>query len=86
MKVLKSFLFLSLSLVTALSAADYQLTPILKDGIEDPIFIAPVPGEAGAYWIAEQAGRIRRFANGRLETKPVMDISSRVRSRGDPCA
>lgn len=84
MKVLTSFLFFAgLAVSSALVAAEYQLTPLIKDGIEDPVYIAPVPGESGVYWIIEQAGRIRRFAGGQLDPKPVMDISARVRSGGE---
>ncbi len=84
MKIAFSFLFLSLTIASpGFSASAYQLTPILKDGIEDPVYIAPVPGEVNTYWILEQAGRIRRFRNGQLEATPVLDIVSRVRSGGE---
>ncbi len=61
----------------------FQLSPLIKDGIEDPLFIAPVPGEPGSHWILEQAGRIKKIKNGQLESKLVLDIARRVKSGGE---
>ncbi len=82
------FLTLKLSLIVSLffvslAPAAYQLTPILTEGVEDPIYIAPVPGEAGSFWIVEQAGRIKRLKNGVLDAKPVLDISRKVKFGGE---
>ena len=84
---MKYFCAIAVLLVTAASShatrEAFQLNPILKDGIEDPVFIAPVPGEMGSYWILEQIGRIRKFKNGQLEAKSVLDVSQRVKSGGE---
>ena len=45
--------------------------------LDSPVAMAVRPGEAGLY-VAEKTGRVRRVVDGRVEDRPVLDLSSQV--------
>ncbi|MGH7165147.1 MAG: PQQ-dependent sugar dehydrogenase, partial [Nitrospiraceae bacterium] len=60
-----------------------ELTPIVTDGLRDPLYVTHAGDGSGRLFVVEQTGRIRIVENGRLRETPFLDISSRVRSGGE---
>jgi glucose/arabinose dehydrogenase len=50
--------------------------------LSSPVAMATRPGDASLY-VLEQAGRVRRIRDGRLDAQPVLDIARLVRSGGE---
>lgn len=59
-----------------------RLTPFITTGLSAPIFLAQ-PLDDGRIFVVEQAGRIRVIRSGVLQTRPFLDISTRVLSGGE---
>src|SRR5262244_3996366 len=57
------------------------LTPMIS-GLSSPIDFQAPPDGSGRFFIVEQAGRIRIFANGALLSAPFLDITSKVNFSG----
>ena len=57
---------------------ELQLTPIVTEGLDLPIYLTHAPNETDRLFVLEQAGRIRVIKDGVLSTTPFLDISSRV--------
>lgn len=65
------------------TAAKIKLSPIVTDGITDPVHLAFAPGEKDRLYVVEQAGRIVVIEKGKLLPKPFFDIRDKVRSGGE---
>jgi glucose/arabinose dehydrogenase len=50
---------------------------------EAPVYATPAPGEAGALYVVEQAGRILVLKGGRIRSTPFLDIRPLVVSGGE---
>ena len=89
MKYLKHHPCVTLSLtflvVLACSGAiaGYQLEPLIQQGLSKPVDIVADPKTRGKYYVVEQAGRIRVWANGKWEAAPLLDIRKRVVDGGE---
>jgi glucose/arabinose dehydrogenase len=55
----------------------------LFSGLDAPLYAAVAPGEPNNLYIVEQPGRILVATNGKLRTKPFLDIRRLVRSGGE---
>jgi glucose/arabinose dehydrogenase len=60
-----------------------ELTPIVTDGLRNPLYVTHAGDDSGRLFVVEQPGRIRIVENGRLLETPFLEISSRVRSGGE---
>ncbi len=52
-------------------------------GLDSPLYVKAAPGEPGNLYIVEQPGVIRVAVNGKLRTRPFLDIHRQVRSGGE---
>ena len=68
---------------TVEQALAIELTPIVTDGLRNPLYVTHAGDGSGRLFVLEQPGRIRIVENGRLRETPFLDISSRVRSGGE---
>src|SRR2546429_7266153 len=60
-----------------------ELTPIVTDGLRNPLYVTHAGDGSGRLFVVEQPGRVRIVENGRLLETPFLEISSRVRSGGE---
>src|SRR3989442_344251 len=68
---------------TVEQALAIELTPIVTDGLRNPLYVTHAGDGSGRMFVVEQPGRIRIVENGRLLETPFLEISSRVRSGGE---
>ncbi|MFL5923885.1 MAG: PQQ-dependent sugar dehydrogenase [Gaiellaceae bacterium] len=52
-------------------------------GLDSPVYVIGPRSQPGRLYVVEQAGVIRVVANGKLQSRPFLDIRSRVRSGGE---
>ena len=64
----------------AFRAAGVRLVQVAT--VQQPVAMALRPGERALY-VAEQTGRVRAIRNGRLDPRPVLDISSQIVAGGE---
>lgn len=53
------------------------------DGLTQPTHVTSAPDGTGRLFVAEKRGTVRVFRNGRLLSRPFLDIRSRVRTDGE---
>jgi len=68
------------SSAAAFRAARVRLVQVAS--LQQPVAMAVRPGERALY-VAEQTGRVRAFRSGRLDPRPVLDVSSQVVAGGE---
>jgi len=68
---------------TVEQALAIELTPIVTDGLRNPLYVTHAGDGSGRLFVVEQPGRVRIVENGRLLETPFLEISSRVRSGGE---
>jgi glucose/arabinose dehydrogenase len=56
---------------------------VLVDGLRDPVDVAAAGDGSGRLFVVEQRGTIRLVMDGRLVTKPFLDIRKRILSGGE---
>ena len=56
---------------------------VVVDGLEEPVDIAAPGDGSGRVFVVEQPGRIRLVADGRLVSRPFLDIRDRIASGGE---
>ena len=66
-----------------LRALALRLVEVIGSGLDQPIFLAPPPGDATRIFIAERPGRIRVYQNGTLLATPFLDVSGSVSTDGE---
>lgn len=54
----------------------------VASGLTAPVQTLAVPGQDDLLWVLERRGVIRAIRDGKLQSKPIVDISSRVGSEG----
>lgn len=54
------------------------LKPVLRSGLEHPIFLTPAPDDTSRLFVVEQPGHIRILEGGVLQRTPFLNISDRV--------
>jgi glucose/arabinose dehydrogenase len=52
-------------------------------GLDSPVYVTAAPGEPNNLYVVEQPGRILVATNGKLRTRPFLDIRKLVRSGGE---
>jgi len=67
----------------SLSSANIQLTPIITDGLEQPIFLTVTGSHTHQLHVVEQGGRIRIIDKGVLLPRTFLDISEKVSFGGE---
>ncbi|MHB9003542.1 MAG: PQQ-dependent sugar dehydrogenase [Coriobacteriia bacterium] len=60
-----------------LAAIDVMLEPLAK-GLEQPLFVAEMPGSPGRLVVLQKTGRAVLLENGTATTSPFLDLSKRV--------
>jgi len=55
----------------------------IAQGLTAPVFLTFAPGDKGRLYVVEQKGRVRVIANGRVQSKPFLDIQSLVTFGGE---
>ncbi|MEZ4751572.1 MAG: PQQ-dependent sugar dehydrogenase [Bdellovibrionota bacterium] len=63
--------------------AAWKLTPIVKAGVDYPVFVTVAPRDPQRLYIVEQSGRVLVWRRGTLERASFLDIRSKVRSGGE---
>jgi glucose/arabinose dehydrogenase len=56
---------------------------VIVDGLRDPVDVAAADDGSGRLFVIEQAGRIRVVEDGKLVTRPFLDIRNRIASGGE---
>lgn len=64
-----------------LSTIKVSLKPVFT-GLDQPVFLTNAGDGSGDIFIVEKGGKILLATNGKLQTKPFLDITSRVKSSG----
>ncbi|MGL4611351.1 MAG: PQQ-dependent sugar dehydrogenase [Trueperaceae bacterium] len=83
LKLRRSVCILAVLLATHASAntpplpEGLTLTPFVA-GLEMPVYIAAVPGQANKQYVLEKGGRVRLVENGEVQGQPVLDIQNLV--------
>jgi glucose/arabinose dehydrogenase len=67
---------------TAGDARSFALRTVAR-GLRQPVQVVARPGERGRLYVAEQAGRVRVIASGRVLPRPYLDIRRRVMNNGE---
>jgi glucose/arabinose dehydrogenase len=76
-------LLLALGPATAASA-DVNLTAVKRvDGLSQPTQVTSARDGVNRLFVVEKTGRIRVYRDGRLLTRPFLDLTSRVRTEGE---
>lgn len=68
---------------TAQSAGPIRLVPLVRQGLESPLFATHAGDGSGRLFVVERRGRIRIVSGGSLIRRPFLDISGRVLSGGE---
>ena len=58
-------------------------TELVTEGLKQPVHLTAPPQEFDRMFVVEQAGTIRVIHNGKILSKPFLDIRDRVRSGGE---
>ena len=73
--------------VSARSVADVHgevgLQPVVREGLERPVYVTHAGDGSGRLFVVEQPGRIRIVRGGTLLERPFLDIVGQVRSTGE---
>lgn len=72
-----------LPLLVSFHAHAAKLQPVVSQGLRQPVYVTPAPGEANRLYIVEQAGRILVHENGKLLAEPFLDIRDKVVDGGE---
>lgn len=76
-------LFLFILGTISFAAPETKLTPIIKSGIDSPIFVNFEPGTDDRMYVVEQRGKILVFDESRASSKIVFDIEDKIVSGGE---
>lgn len=72
----------AIPLAAGTATAQVSLEPYITSGLSSPIFLT-APNNDNRTFIVERGGRVRVVINNVLQTTPMVDISSRVRTDGE---
>lgn len=75
-------LFLSFS-TFVLAAPIVRLTTVISQGLENPLFVIPEPGNTGRLFVVEQKGRILVYEDPKKAPSVFLDIEDKITSGGE---
>lgn len=68
---------------TAAAHTNTYALDLIADGLDEPVAIAAVPGDAARLLVLEQGGIVRLLVDGMLQAEPYLDLSEMVQSSGN---
>lgn len=80
---MKKLLLLILVPVLSFALPTTKLTPIIKSGVESPLYVGFEPGTDERMYVIEQKGRILSYDANRVNKTVVLDISAKIVSGGE---
>jgi glucose/arabinose dehydrogenase len=66
-----------------LSALNLELSPVVTQGLDNPLFVTHAGDGSGRLFVVEQTGQIRVIDNGALLDKPFLDVAQRISYGGE---